>query len=546
MDNRQSVSSKDCRYNITVAHKREDARNSMFVCGTNIGGTLCCDLNLSESSLECIPSHNTSDINKNIKEFILKEDEPSVLVESAKDADLYIAYSGSQDHVGIHKFGKNRVGPSNHDKEQHYVGLVLSRRRDKPLQDKVYAFYKEKNRDTGLDSEMWLPFVTQICTADVGGPKNYMQFSWTSQMNARLYCGDSYRKQYFPELVDVAFTHGDKWPDTRVYALFRNEWGMSAVCVYTIQEIDHIFRNTTFKDSWEDRSRECVEDSTKISLETLKKIKTTSEMEELVQPEGKSGPLLFNHHNYTHIYVGSQHKNNLHPVLFLSLNNGGIHKVVQNKSQSFIISEYRPFDDRGHILSITLNPSSRRLYVNFRSEMVQLNLANCAQYGQTCEDCILARDPDCGWDGTHCAPQTDNTLQDVAAGDPAICKAQSSEKVLKTLTDTHEEKVKDSITVPFQSKYFLQCPVSSHHAQYTWHHPKGPTHCSTKEQHCTLFIHSMGPEQVGTYRCVSEEKGYEKVLAEHQLKLGSGAACHSSSLLVWVSLLVVLMKSLSC
>ena len=47
--------------------------------------------------------------------------------------------------------------------EHYYVGLVLSRQEDNPMQDKVYAFYKEKNRDKGLDSEMWLPFVTQVC-----------------------------------------------------------------------------------------------------------------------------------------------------------------------------------------------------------------------------------------------------------------------------------------------------------------------------------------------------------------------------------------------
>lgn len=47
--------------------------------------------------------------------------------------------------------------------EQHYVGLVLSRQKDNPLQDKVYGFYKEKNRDKGLDSEMWVPYVTRVC-----------------------------------------------------------------------------------------------------------------------------------------------------------------------------------------------------------------------------------------------------------------------------------------------------------------------------------------------------------------------------------------------
>lgn len=40
----------------------------------------------------------------------------SVCLESAQSADLYVAYSGSQEYVGIHKFGENRVRPPNHDK----------------------------------------------------------------------------------------------------------------------------------------------------------------------------------------------------------------------------------------------------------------------------------------------------------------------------------------------------------------------------------------------------------------------------------------------
>ncbi len=66
---------------------------------------------------------------------------------------------------------------------------------------------------------------------------------------------------------------------------------------------------------------QCVSDSTKIPLETLRMIENTSEMEQWVQPMDNSGPLLFNHHIYTHIYVDSsqQKRNNLHPVLFLAL-----------------------------------------------------------------------------------------------------------------------------------------------------------------------------------------------------------------------------------
>ncbi|XP_044060115.1 semaphorin-7A-like [Siniperca chuatsi] len=550
-------SESDCNYKISVVHKREEA-NQMFVCGTNGRETVCCDMNFSEQSPECIPSEKLRNIKESIKDFIIMEGEPSALVESTGSADLYITYSGSKEYVGIHKFGKNRVRPATRDKvyiEQHYVGLVLSRRRDIPLQDRVYAFYKEKNRDTGLHSEMWLPFVTQICMADTGGPKNLLQFSWTSQMNARLFCGDPASRQHFSELVDVATVHADQWQDTRVYALFTNEWGMSAVCVYTIRDIDNIFTTSPFKgystvDSGK-RPRTCASDSTKIPLETLRMIEMTSEMEKWVRPVDDSGPLFINHHHYTHIHVdSSQHKrNDHHPVLFLSLYNGGIHKMMQNKNSTFVIAEYQPFNHKTIIFSITLHPSSKKLYVNSGSELVQLDVANCAQYGDSCEECILARDPYCGWNGTHCTPETNDTLQDVTQGNHTVCmsvsKVQLPGKVFRYSTDAHADKAKGSITLPSQSKYFLQCPVSSHHAQYTWHHLDSSTSCGSREQQCLLLINSMGPEQVGTYECVLEEMGYRRVLAQYQIQLESRAAGHSSSPLVWVCLMAVLIKSLS-
>nr|XP_020472823.1 semaphorin-7A-like [Monopterus albus] len=534
---------EDCSYNITVVHKMKKA-SQVFVCGTNDRETVCCDMNLSDDPPKCSP--RMGDIQNSISRFVIKEGEPSALMESAESADLYITRSGSQSHVGIHKFGKNRVGPSDHNKEQHYVGLIFSRRTNDSSQDKVYAFYKERNNDPGLYSGMWLPFVTQVCMADIGGPKNQLQFKWTSQMYTRLFCGDTKSKQHFSELVDVATVHADRWQDTRVYALFRNEWGMSAVCVYIIQDIDHVFTTSPLKsdgtDKTKKRPRTCIKDSTLTPSEALR---ITSEMEQWVQPMNNSGPLLFNHHNYTHIYVdSSQYKQNYHHiVLFLSLNNGAIHKMMQNKTQAFIITEYRPFNHHTHILSMTLHPSSRKLYVNSRSELVQLDVTNCVQYGHSCEDCVLASDPYCGWNGTHCIPETHGTLHNVAT---RTCSISPNLEAFRYPTDTYADKDVDSITLPSESKYFLQCPMSSHHAQYTWYHHENSISCSLKEHNCLLLINSMGPEQEGIYKCVSEEMGYTKVLAVYRLALSNKTASRSSRPLVWVWLLAVLIKHLSC
>lgn len=47
----------------------------------------------------------------------------------------------------------------------------------------------------------------------------------------------------------------------------------------------------------------------------------------------------------------------------------------------------------------------KKLYVHTNSELVQLDVTRCSHYGDQCEDCVLARDPNCGWNGTHCTPE---------------------------------------------------------------------------------------------------------------------------------------------
>ncbi|XP_019216233.1 semaphorin-7A [Oreochromis niloticus] len=533
-----SISSEhDCSYNITLVHQKKDA-NQLFVCGTDGNERVCCNTDLTMEAPMCLSSENIAKLIEGIERFNIKEGEPSIFIDSEQSAALYITHSGYDESVGIHKFGKARVRPKNHHKEQHYVGLVLSKREEDPSQSRVYGFYREKNKDTGLFSEMWIPFVTQVCMTDVGGPKNNLQFTWTSQMNARLFCGDPERKQHFSELVDVSTVDADRWQDTKIYALFRNEWGMSAVCIYTIGDIEKIFTNSPFKGYTKDqmdRPRMCVDDSTKLPVETLKKTEKTSEMEQLVHPVGNSGLLLFNHQTYTHIHVdGSPNKGSSHhTVIFLSLNNGGIHKVLHNKNDTFLIAEFRPFNYTEQI-SFILHPSSKKLYVNSGSQLVQLDVANCSQYGETCQDCMLSRDPYCGWDGTKCIRETNGIWHDAATGNLAICQEHAAKEFPNPKKDV----------VRFHTKHFLQCPVSSRHAQYSWQHLQISSSCIGKPDHCFYLINSMGPEQEGTHTCVSEEMGYRKILAQYQLQLGNKVVGLQSKPMIWVCLVVVLIQIL--
>ncbi|XP_034039381.1 semaphorin-7A isoform X2 [Thalassophryne amazonica] len=524
----------DCDYDITVFHLREE-ENRVFVCGTNSRETLCCNMVTSAESLVCAPTDDLRSIETSIKNRVLKEGELSLLVESPGAPHLYITHSGTDSSDGIHKIGKDKVGPSYHTKEQHYVGLMLSRRPENNQQDRIYAFYNEKNRDPSMDASMWLPFVTQVCMADKGGRKNNLQFKWTSQMSARLYCGDRTSRQHYSELVGMATVPAEQWQDTKVYGLFRNQWGFSAACVYTIRDIHDIFMKSPLKSSGnpKQRSRLCVADSTMLSAQTLKEIEETSEVEDWVQPLNASGPLLFSHHHYKHIAVDTfqDERNNRHTVLFLSLQNGAVHKVMENH-EGFIIAEYQPFHHRAHILSMTLQPSTRRLYVSSRHEVVQLDVANCVQYGDSCEECVLARDPYCGWNGTQCVPH--GRLQDVNQGNHMICKSSLQGKGISVTV----------MDIPPQSMCMLRCPVSSHHAEYTWQHHEWSTGCSWKEQDCLLLIDNMGTKEAGNYTCVFEEKGFSKTLRLYQLRVKSRAAEQTPKPLVWICLIWTVLKNL--
>ncbi|KAK1891914.1 Semaphorin-7A [Dissostichus eleginoides] len=544
-DPQQTVKA-DCSFNIYLVQKME--ANKLFLCGTDGEGTACCDMDLSQKTPRCMSSAKIQKIKKSIQGFIIKEGEPAALNQQTSTSHTL----DLKEMLAIHRFGRNRVGPTIHDREQHYVGLVPSRRRDDTLQGKVFGFYKEKNKDPGLYSDMWIPFVTRVCMGDRGGPKNLLQFSWTSQMNARLFCGEPESRRHFSELVDVATVEKEQWEDTRVYALFRNECslllqmcvcvsadecvcvcvcrGMSAVCVYTIRDIERIFTTSTFKGKVPQpgRSRACVQDSRTIHMDVLNKIKENSEMEEWVRPVDNSGPILFNHHNYTHINVDDSQNNrsDKYTVLYLSLNKGDIHKVVQKETQTFIIAEYQPFHHRHHVLTFLLHPPTMKLYLTSRTELVQLDVGNCTQYGDRCGDCVLSRDPYCGWNGSHCTPHTQDMLQDVSRADHNICVSSGT--------------VEHSQTV---SKY----PPGRDDARYTWIHLERNTSSSLEDSPGLLLIPRMSPEQEGRHRCVSEERGYTRVLADYTLQLENRAGVKkSTSLLLGLCVTAALIQSLSC
>ncbi|KAJ8249041.1 hypothetical protein GJAV_G00230530 [Gymnothorax javanicus] len=514
---RNQNSEGSCEYDITILHAIEGG-TKILVCGTNGIRPVCCEMTNSNTRFGSC-SASTAD---GIAPFSVKEKAPSIYIEDElyTTANLY----SHGDGVGIRRHFGPRGNISSHANKtaQRFVAIAQSGPRDDPLQDRIYAFLLERNLEKHPDADQWVPRVIQICKADRGGTKQILERLWTSLLSARLHCG-----RHFSKLLDVDVLYADNWRDSKVYALFTNIWGMRAVCVYTMGAIDNVFMKSEFKHSggsttkgW---NRMCVANSQSLSGEELNQRKNNQEMKDWIKPGNNGAPFMVSHRRYRHIRADSVtgRSDVKRTVIFLSLDSGKVHKVLEQEGPPFVIAELQPFTNRTHIENMLLQSSTKKLYVSSSDEVVELDLRNCMIYGRRCEDCVQARDPYCGWDGTKCTAATSDTVQDVEQGNYSICEEEGK-------PDMHAIPRKVNRLPPL-AKYVLQCPIESGHAYYSWQHQGRRTECLHAERQCLLLIENMSPQLEGNHSCVSLEGGFQRTLVQYQLLIENKQAKPGSS-----------------
>lgn len=71
--------------------------------------------------------------------------------------------------------------------------------------------------------------------------------------------------------------------------------------------------------------------------------------------------------------------------------------------------------------------------------------------------------------------------------------------------------------VPLGVAFYLSCPIHSYHAEYTWQHGDESRSCLQMQSHCLHLIPVMTQENYGSYKCVSREKDYTKVVKQYKL-----------------------------
>uniref|UniRef100_A0A096LQY9 Si:ch211-129c21.1 n=1 Tax=Poecilia formosa TaxID=48698 RepID=A0A096LQY9_POEFO len=294
--------------------------------------------------------------------------------------------------------------------------------------DKVYMFFSENAMEYDFYRKVAVSRVARVCKGDMGGMRT-LQRKWTTFLKASLDC--SFPEPSLPPIVqDVFLLRHKDWRKSVFYAVFTPQSSLSqisAVCAFSVSSIREIFNEGKFKTSvavetshvkWvmytgevpEPRPGACINNmdrkkgingSLDLPDKTLQFIRDRPLMDEAVRPLTggplllKRGPLL------TRIVVDSvlALDGDTYNVMFIGTENGYIQKAVNFDGEMFIIEQIQVYENPEAVKVLRLSSSKGQLYAGSESGVVQMPVSNCSRY-QSCEDCILSRDPYCAWDSS--------------------------------------------------------------------------------------------------------------------------------------------------
>ncbi|XP_048472971.1 semaphorin-7A-like [Rhincodon typus] len=401
-----------------------------------------------------------------------------------------------------------------------------------PTGDHVLMFFRERNLSENLDIDPWISRIACVCKDDRGGSRFHLQSKWATFLKARLLCNIPSENVHFNRIQDVFVTQSKD----RIYGIFQSNWNGSAICMYSMEDINNVFSTSTFKGFTEaipdPRPGTCGTNTQELQSNVLSVVKHYPEMESLIHPIGKSPLVIQNEDLFKKIVVDSvvSFNGTVFYVLFLAMGDGKIQKVLENGQSTFIISELTILKEPGPISSMSLDSEAKLLYVTTAKEVVRFPLVQCEKYNKSCESCIMARDPYCAWNArekncVHITPHSGNLIQDLENGDPKKCP---SEKVAFYHSSARESQNEHTdLVLEGSGSVYLSCPKQSHHARYSWRVQGQTQDCSSNEDECLFFISNLAEYGGSSYRCVSSEKGLEQFHTSYLIKDSGSSICLS-------------------
>ncbi|XP_037329287.2 semaphorin-4A isoform X1 [Pungitius pungitius] len=423
-----------------------------------------------------------------------------------------------------------------------------------PDEEKIYLFFSEVGREYDFIDKFIVSRVAQICMSDVGGQRT-LQRRWTTFAKAQLLCQVDSELPYnvIQDIDTLPPAEGAPADDTLFYGLFTSQWsvnsGRSAVCSFRLTDIKSVFsgnykvlnRDTL---QWSTRVQEKIANPGECGLHNasdnaLRFVKENFLADESVRPVGRRLTLLSSEHDYSHLTVQRVQAANSrdYTVLFLLTESGYLHKAVLLQSGAHIIEEVQVFEQPQLVKSLKLSIPTGMIYIGTSEGVVRVPTANCSFYW-TCPQCVLARDPFCGWDPVSraCveASKTRTGLcQDIDRG--------NVKEACNTVSMTHRDRfgpnklpAGELVSVSLNEVVRLQCPAASQLSQQLWERPNSrlPSDLYLHLEDGSLsFVAS--PATLGHYLCLSTENGYQQTMAIFHVKQKSSPLTQIPNIYAW-------------
>uniref|UniRef100_A0A673AA89 Si:ch211-113g11.6 n=1 Tax=Sphaeramia orbicularis TaxID=375764 RepID=A0A673AA89_9TELE len=477
----------ECDNFITVIQKVND---TFIVCGTNAGSPRCWML-VNDTVLTDVQGNgqiaSASDISP------AYPSQKSITLTA--DGGLYSALSSVGGHAGSIRrtFGTQKLLKTENIwlLNPQFAGAAIIPSSQK-YKEEIYFFFSEINKTARVDEEPYRARIGRICMVDEGGIKALLADSWTTFMKARVMCGaGSSQQQYNNIRQAVVLTAQDKRAGV-IYGLFSNAWGKTVICAYSIEDIDQAFSTSKLRGYSSPfigmRPGTCVRKNSTAGghndIKNLGVIRYHPEIEDVIRPVGVAPLDLPSDDQITHtvadivLAVNDEH----YSVLYLGTEQGKVLKVLHTSDGVFIISQYS------------------LLYASVPLE------------------CILSRDPYCGWDRARrkCIPIP-----------PGYNLRKTSPR---------------EVIIQSNTRVFLPCPVRSFHATYRWEKDNlsGALDypCLFSGDFCVLGPTIDTPLREGVFRCMATEDGFKVEVISFRLVNDGGLLAASFTSTFGLSLLL--------
>ncbi|KAL6457628.1 hypothetical protein MHYP_G00345910 [Metynnis hypsauchen] len=418
-----------------------------------------------------------------------------------------------------------------------------------PSEEKVYFFFSEISREYDFIDKFTVSRIAQVCTSDNGGQRT-LQRRWTTFTKAQLLCQASGELPYnvLQDMTTLQPAGGATEDDTLFYGIFSSQWsvnvGRSAVCVFSLRDIKEVFAgNYKFLNrdtlKWTTRVQEKITNPGECGLHNasdnvLRFVKENFLADKSVLPVNQKLTMVSSDHHYSNIAAQRVRgaKNKEYTVLYLLTETGFLHKAVLLEKGVHIIEEIQVLTQPQLVKNLLLSISKDVVLVGSAEGVVSVPLSNCSYYS-SCAECVLARDPFCGWDPSRrvCAVISSingNFHQDVdggnVCGDCEECRApiitpRSRPGLGSPKTPAPPCPPGELVSVSLNEVVHLRCPAVSHLAQRHWERQNSQISPKIYMQHEDGSLSFLAtPSTLGHYLCKAEENGFTQTLVTFEVK----------------------------